>query len=79
RIWRQSYSPSKTASGEPTLAFIMTQAIDFQRQRATFINIEYMFTNWLEQKWFDQSVLKKAASGAFQKELESVRQRYLKN
>ncbi|MCU7890555.1 MAG: hypothetical protein KZQ78_02650, partial [Candidatus Thiodiazotropha sp. (ex Ustalcina ferruginea)] len=42
-------------------------------------DIEYMFTNWLEQKWFDQSVLQKAASGTFQKELESVRQRYLKN
>lgn len=76
RIWRQSYAPSRTASGEPTLAFIMTQAIDIQRQRATFINIEYMFTDWMELKWFEPSALKQAASGAFQKELDVMREKY---
>lgn len=77
RIWRQSYAPSKTGSGEPTVAFTFSQALDFQRQRATFIGIDYMFTNWLDPKWFEPSALKKAASGAFQKELDKTRVKYL--
>ena len=79
RLWRQSYAPSKTANGEPTLALSVTQAIDFQRQRATFIDMKYTFTNWLEQKWFEPAGLQKAASGAFQKELDLIREQYRGN
>ena len=77
RIWRQSYGPSFSATGEPTLQFIMTQAIDFQRERATFINITHMFTNWLEVDWFEPLALKRAASGAFLKKLDDMRAEYL--
>jgi len=39
RIWRQTYSPITAKNGKQGLGFFHTQAIDFQRNRATYIDI----------------------------------------
>lgn len=39
RLWRQGYYPTVAKDGKPGLSFDCTQAIDFQRNRATYIDI----------------------------------------
>ena len=39
RLWRETYSPTTSVDGKPGLTFFCTQAIDFQRNRATYIDI----------------------------------------
>lgn len=65
RMWRQSYAPITTGNGEPALGFLHTQAIDFQRLRATYIDIVSMKQNTpeLTPESFSPQVLKQAASG----------------
>ena len=72
RIWRQSYSPIKTCDGAPAYGFAMTNAIDFQRERATYIRIGLNKLNCLGPEFFEASVLKKAASGALEEEARSI-------
>jgi hypothetical protein len=39
RLWRETYSPITAKDGKPGITFFCTQAIDFQRNRATYIDI----------------------------------------
>lgn len=39
RLWRETYSQITAKDGKPGLSFFNTQAIDFQRNRATYIDI----------------------------------------
>ncbi|MCS4505511.1 DUF1329 domain-containing protein [Arhodomonas aquaeolei] len=65
RMWRQSYGPITAGNGEPGLGFIHTQAIDFQRERATYIDIvaDKLNTPKLTADSFTPRVLQQAASG----------------
>lgn len=67
RMWRQSYVQA-SESNTPELYFLNTQAIDFQRQRATYISINYMTNNVVNEKFFKPSALKLAAAGKLAKE-----------
>ncbi len=72
RIWRQSYAPIQTCDGAPGYGFIHTMAIDFQRERATYIRIGLDKLNCLGPDFFEPGVLKKAASGALATEAKAL-------
>ncbi len=65
RLWRQTYSPTKSVDGQPGLTFFCTQAIDFQRNRATYIDI--ISTNLnnpdFNDKAFSPDMLQAASAG----------------
>ncbi len=65
RLWRQTYSPTKSVDGQPGLTFFCTQAIDFQRNRATYIDI--ISTNLnnpdFNDKAFSPDMLQAAGAG----------------
>ncbi len=67
RLWRQSYVQTKEGVNDE-LYFVNTQAIDFQRQRATYISITYMTNNVVTEDFFKPSALKKAAAGKLSKQ-----------
>lgn len=73
RLWRQSYSQATAATGQPTIHAFNTQAIDFQRERATYINQTLNAVNCLGPDWFDIDTLEKAAGGALEKEMDACR------
>lgn len=75
RIWRESYAKIKTCDGEPGYGFVHTMAIDFQRERATFIRIGLDALNCISPEYFDPGVLKKAASGALETEMFKIREK----
>jgi hypothetical protein len=62
RMWRQSYMVEEI-NGEKELNWNVTHAVDFQRKRATWIDITYMKNNVVGDDFFKPSALKKAASG----------------
>lgn len=66
RLWRQSYAQVDQA-GTPELTFLNTQTLDFQRKRATYIDISYMTNNVVSDDFFKPSALKKAAAGSLSK------------
>ena len=65
RIWRQSYAPITGADGFPGIGFIHTQAIDFQFQRATYIDAaEYTINDpRIDADMFNANILSRFASG----------------
>lgn len=70
RLWRQNYAQVVNGNGQPGVALQQTQAIDFQRERATTIDIILSKTNSaLDPEWFSEKTLEKAASGALLTEL----------
>lgn len=73
RLWRQSYSMGTNGNGAPGIALWQTQAIDFQRERATNIDMTLTRTNLLGPEWFTEGTLEKAASGALFVELNKFR------
>ncbi len=72
RLWRQTYSPIKAKNGKPGLGFFDTQAIDFQRNRATYIDIVRTQLNNPEfnDKAFNPEMLSQAGSGGLDKYLK---------
>jgi hypothetical protein len=72
RLWRQTYSPFIAKNGKPGLSFFNTQAIDFQRNRATYIDIVKTQLNNPEfnEKAFSPEMLSLAGSGGLDKYLK---------
>jgi hypothetical protein len=69
RMWRQSYVQEEI-NGENELVFNVTHAVDFQRKRATWIDITYMKNNVLSDDFFKPSALKISAAGKLMDELK---------
>lgn len=65
RIWRQSYAPIKSVDGYPGLGFTHTQAIDFQFERATYIDSQNYKINdpTLKEENFSANILSTFAAG----------------
>jgi hypothetical protein len=71
RIWQQLYRPSTAGNGQPAVNFIGTQAIDLQRNRATFIGVTDLTNNpKLTPDAFSPKMLKQAGAGALDKYLK---------
>ena len=72
RLWRETYSQIKAKNGKPGIAFFNTQAIDFQRNRATYIDIVRTQLNNPEfnDKAFSPEMLSLAGSGGLDKYLK---------
>jgi len=72
RLWRETYSPTTSVDGQPGLTFFCTQAIDFQRNRATYIDI--ISTNLnnpdFNDKAFSPDMLQAAGQGGLDKFLK---------
>jgi len=72
RMWRESYFRITAKNGQPGLGFNCTQAIDFQRNRATYIDI--LNTNLnnpaLTDKEFSPDMLMQAGAGGLDKFLK---------
>ena len=72
RLWRETYSPTVAKNGQPGLTFFCTQAIDFQRNRATYIDI--ISTNLnnpdFNDKAFSPKMLQAAGQGGLDKFLK---------
>ena len=73
RLWRQGYAQGTNGNGQPGIVLVQTQAIDFQRERATNIDMTLTKTNLLGPEWFSEATLEKAASGALFVELNKSR------
>ena len=52
---------------------MQTQAIDFQRMRATNIDMTFTKTNLLGPEWFSEATLEKAAGGALFAEIQKMK------
>jgi hypothetical protein len=72
RIWRQSYAQVDDPVTGNEIYFLNTQALDFQRNRATYIQIDFARNNRADENFFKPSALKKAASGKLVKEIKSL-------
>lgn len=72
RLWRETYSQFTAKNGKPGIAFFNTQAIDFQRNRATYIDIVKTQLNNPEfnDKAFSPEMLSQAGSGGLDKYLK---------
>lgn len=72
RMWRQTYSPVTAKDGKPGISFFCTQAIDFQRNRATYIDIVRTNLNNPEfnDDAFSPEMLKLAGAGGLDKYLK---------
>ncbi len=72
RMWRQTYFATTAKNGQPGLSFNSTQAIDFQRNRATYIDIINTNLNNPEftDKAFSPKMLQQAGSGGLDKFLK---------
>lgn len=72
RLWRQTYFPIMAKNGQMGLSFNCTQAIDFQRNRATYIDIINTNLNnpALTDKEFDPDMLQQAGAGGLDKFLK---------
>jgi hypothetical protein len=72
RLWRQTYSPITAKNGQPGIAFFCTQAIDFQRNRATYMDIVATNLNNPEfnENAFAPEMLQDAGSGGLDKYLK---------
>lgn len=72
RMWRQTYYATTAKDGKPGLSFNSTQAIDFQRNRATYIDIINTNLNNPEftTKAFSPKMLQQAGSGGLDKYLK---------
>lgn len=69
RLWRQSYTQRTTKSGKPGILMYNTQAIDLQRNRATYIDITKNQLNnpQLTAEAFSPEMLSQAGSGGLDK------------
>ncbi len=69
RLWRQTYSQFTAKNGKPGIALYSTQAIDFQRTRATYIDMAHTQLNNPEfnDKAFTPEMLSLAGSGGLDK------------
>lgn len=69
RLWRQTYSQFTAKNGKPGIALYNTQAIDFQRNRATYIDMAKTKLNNPEfnDKAFTPEMLSTAGSGGLDK------------
>lgn len=69
RMWRQGYFATTAKNGQPGLAFNCTQAIDFQRNRATYIDIVNTNLNnpAFTDKAFSPKMLQQAGAGGLDK------------
>ena len=69
RLWRQTYSQFTAKNGKPGIALYNTQAIDFQRNRATYIDMAKTQLNNPEfnDKAFTPEMLSTAGSGGLDK------------
>jgi hypothetical protein len=65
RIWRQSYAQIKSVDGFPGIGFIHSQAIDFQFERATYIDAQHYVINdpKITANQFNPNILSKFAAG----------------
>lgn len=65
RLWRQTYSPFTAKNGKTGIGLFATQAIDFQRNRATYIDmIDTNLNNPdFNDKAFSPNMLQEAGSG----------------
>lgn len=65
RIWRQSYAPITGVDGYPGLGFTHTQAVDFQFERATYIDAQNYQINdpKLKERNFNANILSEFAAG----------------
>ena len=65
RIWRQSYAPIKSADEYPGIGFTHSQAIDFQFERATYIDAQNHQTNDpnIKEQQFNANILSGFAAG----------------
>ncbi len=65
RLWRQTYSQGAAKNGKPGILLFNTQAIDFQRNRATYIDMAKTQLNnpAFNLKAFTPEMLSKAGSG----------------
>jgi hypothetical protein len=72
RLWRQTYSPIRAVNGQPGITFFCTQAIDFQRNRATYIDIIATNLNNPEfnENAFSPEMLQHAGSGGLDRYLK---------
>ncbi|MBE0577102.1 MAG: DUF1329 domain-containing protein [Desulfuromonadales bacterium] len=72
RLWRETYSPTTSVDGQPGLAFFCTQAIDFQRNRATYIDIISTNLNSpdFNDRAFSPDMLQAAGQGGLDKFLK---------
>lgn len=72
RLWRETYSPITAKNGKPGLTFFNTQAIDFQRNRATYIDIVSTNLNNPEfnDNAFSPDMLQLAGGGGLDKYLK---------
>ena len=73
RLWRQSYRQAPNGNGAPGIQLVHTQAIDFQRLRATNIDMTFTKTNLLGPEWFSEATLEKAAGGALFAEIQKMK------
>ena len=65
RLWRQSYAPIKSADGYPGIGFTHSQAIDFQLERATYIDAQNYQINDpnIKEQQFNANILSGFAAG----------------
>lgn len=72
RIWRETYSQVRAKNGQPGIAFFNTQAIDFQRNRATYIDIVKTQLNnpAFNHKAFSPDMLAAGGTGGLDKYLK---------
>ena len=72
RIWRETYSQIRAKNGQPGIAFFNTQAIDFQRNRATYIDIVKTQLNnpAFNDKAFSPDMLAAGGTGGLDKYLK---------
>jgi len=78
RIWLTRYYPywRGGCEGQPGYGNFNTLAIDFQQERATYILQPFNQLDCMDEKFFQPTVLQKAASGAMQTELDRMRKAY---
>lgn len=78
RIWLTRYYPYWHGSchGAPGYGNFNTLMIDFQQERATYISQYLNQLDCLDQKFFQETVLQRAASGSMRVELEELRKNY---
>lgn len=78
RIWQTRFYPfwRGDCNGQPGLGEMNTLAIDFQKERATYIHQYFNQHNCMDPRFMESSILQKAASGAMQAELDDMRADY---
>ncbi len=72
RLWRETYSQITAKDGKPGITFFCTQAIDFQRNRATYIDIVSTNLNNpdFNEQAFSPNMLQLAGAGGLDTYLE---------